>query len=73
MMMEHLGQPGAAGMIMTAIEIVLKEKVAHTPDMGGTDTEVLPIHRTTFCYFLIDYYHDSLVKLILNFQLNQWS
>ena len=38
MMMEHLGQPEAAGLIMKAIEIVLKEKVAHTPDMGGTAT-----------------------------------
>ena len=35
MMMEHLGQPEAAGLIMNAIEIVLKEKLAHTPDMGG--------------------------------------
>ena len=38
MMMEHLGQPEAAMLIMKAIEIVLKEKVAHTPDMGGTAT-----------------------------------
>ena len=38
MMMEHLGQTEAAGSIMKAIEIVLKEKVAHTPDMGGTAT-----------------------------------
>ncbi len=35
MMMEHLGQPEAAELIMKAIEIVLKEKIAHTPDMGG--------------------------------------
>jgi tartrate dehydrogenase/decarboxylase/D-malate dehydrogenase len=35
MMMEHLGQPDAAGAIMKAIEIVLKEQIAHTPDMGG--------------------------------------
>lgn len=35
MMMEHLGQAQAAGLIMRAIEIVLKEKLAHTPDMGG--------------------------------------
>ncbi len=35
MMMEHLGQPEAAEAIMKAIEIVLKEKIAHTPDMGG--------------------------------------
>jgi len=35
MMMEHLDQPEAAGLIMKAIEIVLREKIAHTPDMGG--------------------------------------
>jgi tartrate dehydrogenase/decarboxylase/D-malate dehydrogenase len=35
MMMEPLGQPEAADYIMKAIEIVLKEKIAHTPDMGG--------------------------------------
>ncbi len=35
MMMEHLDQPEAAACIMKAIEIVLKEKIAHTPDMGG--------------------------------------
>jgi len=35
MMMEHLGQPEASSSIMKAIEIVLKEKIAHTPDMGG--------------------------------------
>jgi tartrate dehydrogenase/decarboxylase/D-malate dehydrogenase len=35
MMMEHLDQPEAADLIMKAIEIVLKEKIAHTPDMGG--------------------------------------
>jgi len=35
MMMEQLDQPEAAELIMRAIEIVLKEKIAHTPDMGG--------------------------------------
>ena len=35
MMMEHLGQAEAAAHIMKAIEIVLKEGIAHTPDMGG--------------------------------------
>ena len=35
MMLEHLGQTEAAGYIMKAIEIVLREKIAHTPDMGG--------------------------------------
>jgi tartrate dehydrogenase/decarboxylase/D-malate dehydrogenase len=35
MMLEHLNQPEAARTIMRAIEIVLKEKIAHTPDMGG--------------------------------------
>ncbi len=35
MMLEHLGQAEAADKIMKAIEIVLAEKVAHTPDMGG--------------------------------------
>jgi tartrate dehydrogenase/decarboxylase/D-malate dehydrogenase len=35
MMMEHLGQSAAAGLIMQAVETVLREKIAHTPDMGG--------------------------------------
>jgi tartrate dehydrogenase/decarboxylase/D-malate dehydrogenase len=35
MMMEHLDQTEAAAKIMKAIEIVLKEGTAHTPDMGG--------------------------------------
>ena len=35
MMMEHLGQAEAAANIMKAIEIILKEGGAHTPDMGG--------------------------------------
>ena len=35
MMLDHLGQAEASGFIMKAIETVLKEKLAHTPDMGG--------------------------------------
>ena len=35
MMLEHLGYQEVSSSIMKAIEIVLKEKVAHTPDMGG--------------------------------------
>jgi tartrate dehydrogenase/decarboxylase / D-malate dehydrogenase len=35
MMLEHLNQSEAARYIMQAIEIVLKEKIAHTPDIGG--------------------------------------
>lgn len=38
MMMDHLGQPEASNKIMQAIEIVLKEGIAHTPDMGGKAT-----------------------------------
>jgi tartrate dehydrogenase/decarboxylase/D-malate dehydrogenase len=38
MMLEHLGQPEASACVMKAIEIVLKEKIAHTPDMGGKAT-----------------------------------
>jgi len=35
MMLEHLGEDGPAGDILQAIETVLREKIAHTPDMGG--------------------------------------
>lgn len=35
MMLEHLGQPQAAAVIMKSIETVLREKIAHTRDMGG--------------------------------------
>ena len=35
MMLDHLGQPKAASVIMKAIETALKEKIAHTRDMGG--------------------------------------
>jgi len=34
-MMDHLGETKAADVIMKAIEIVLKEGTAKTPDMGG--------------------------------------
>jgi len=35
MMLEHLGHPEAAALIMTAIEETLKQPSAMTPDMGG--------------------------------------
>lgn len=35
MMLEHLREAAAAGDILQAIETVLREKIAHTPDMGG--------------------------------------
>lgn len=35
MMLEHLGEAAAAGDILQAVETVLREKIAHTPDMGG--------------------------------------
>ncbi|MGA0394285.1 MAG: tartrate dehydrogenase [Rhodospirillales bacterium] len=35
MMLEHLGHKDAADQIVKAIEIVLKDKIAMTPDMGG--------------------------------------
>ncbi|MBT6205002.1 MAG: tartrate dehydrogenase [Alphaproteobacteria bacterium] len=36
MMLDHLGHPEAAAAIMVAIEAVLKEPAALTPDLGGT-------------------------------------
>lgn len=40
MMLDHLGESEAADTIMKAIETVLKEGIARTPDMGGkADTE----------------------------------
>ena len=36
MMLDHLGHPDAAAAIVTAIENVLREREALTPDMGGT-------------------------------------
>ena len=38
MMLDHLGQPDAAAAIMRAIETVLRDSDAKTPDMGGTAT-----------------------------------
>ena len=35
MMLENLGEQKAADYIVKAIEIVLEESIAHTPDMGG--------------------------------------
>ncbi len=36
MMLEHLGEPTAAGRLMKAIERVTADKRFHTPDLGGT-------------------------------------
>ncbi|MEJ1160137.1 tartrate dehydrogenase [Prosthecomicrobium sp. N25] len=36
MMLEHLGEPRAAGRLMTAIERVTADPRFHTPDLGGT-------------------------------------
>ncbi|WP_439611031.1 tartrate dehydrogenase [Reyranella sp.] len=36
MMLEHLGEPAAAGRLMKAIERVTADKRFHTPDLGGT-------------------------------------
>jgi tartrate dehydrogenase/decarboxylase/D-malate dehydrogenase len=35
MMLEHLGEPAAAGRLMTAIERVTADKRFHTPDLSG--------------------------------------
>ncbi len=35
MMLDHFGHPDAAAAVMKAIETVLREKIAMTPDMGG--------------------------------------
>ena len=35
LMLENLGEPKAAEYITQAIEMVLKESISHTPDMGG--------------------------------------
>jgi tartrate dehydrogenase/decarboxylase/D-malate dehydrogenase len=35
MMLEHLGEQGAAGRLMQAIERVTADKRFHTPDLGG--------------------------------------
>ncbi len=36
MMLEHLGEPAAAGRLMKAIERVTADKRFHTPDLGGS-------------------------------------
>ena len=36
MMLDHLGHPEAGRAIVAAIEMVLKDQIAMTPDMGGT-------------------------------------
>jgi tartrate dehydrogenase/decarboxylase / D-malate dehydrogenase len=38
MMLDHLGQPGAARDLMTGIETVLADGTVRTPDLGGTAT-----------------------------------
>ena len=38
LMLEHLGEAGAAARLMAAIEQVTEEKRWHTPDLGGTAT-----------------------------------
>jgi len=35
MMLEHLGEPAAAGRLMRAIERVTADPRLHTPDLGG--------------------------------------
>jgi tartrate dehydrogenase/decarboxylase/D-malate dehydrogenase len=36
MMLDHLGESGAAGRLMRAIEKITADKRCHTPDLGGT-------------------------------------
>jgi tartrate dehydrogenase/decarboxylase/D-malate dehydrogenase len=38
MLLEHLGEKGAAGRLMRAIERVTADPSLHTPDLGGTAT-----------------------------------
>ena len=38
MMLEHLGHGNASDEILRAIEIMIREKIACTPDMGGNAT-----------------------------------
>jgi len=38
LMMEHLGEPAAAGRIMSALKAVTREAQVRTPDLGGTNT-----------------------------------
>ena len=36
MMLEHLGEPAAASMLMQAVERVTADPALHTPDLGGS-------------------------------------
>ncbi len=36
MMLEHLGEPAAAHVLMKAVERVTADPALHTPDLGGT-------------------------------------
>jgi tartrate dehydrogenase/decarboxylase/D-malate dehydrogenase len=38
MMLEHIGEQGAAARLMRAIERVTADKKLHTPDLGGKAT-----------------------------------
>jgi tartrate dehydrogenase/decarboxylase/D-malate dehydrogenase len=38
MLLEHLGEPAAAGRVMQAIERVTADPTLHTRDLGGTAT-----------------------------------
>jgi tartrate dehydrogenase/decarboxylase/D-malate dehydrogenase len=38
MMLEHIGEPAAAGRLMRAVEFVTANKDLHTPDLGGRAT-----------------------------------
>jgi tartrate dehydrogenase/decarboxylase/D-malate dehydrogenase len=38
MLLEHLGEPAAAGRVMRAIERVTADPALHTRDLGGTAT-----------------------------------
>jgi len=38
LMMEHLGEPAAAGRIMSALKAVTGEARVRTPDLGGKST-----------------------------------
>jgi tartrate dehydrogenase/decarboxylase/D-malate dehydrogenase len=38
LMLEHLGEPAAAGRLMRAVERVTADPNLHTPDLGGNAT-----------------------------------
>jgi tartrate dehydrogenase/decarboxylase/D-malate dehydrogenase len=38
MMLDHLGEPGAASRLMSAVEKATADPALHTPDLGGTAT-----------------------------------